>query len=1016
MFRFYHTNLENNGDIVINDNLLLMDGDIWQNCRSFLQGFDQKKRHVIELIPVRDAEGELTAYGYQDHEANRELRMLRELRENAQALQFTDIFPEYQEVIIWGCNELAFFFAEYLKEQGITVSVIGQYWNCFGYETCGQRNSLGGDTALVVYAEGIPLQNNSLYETVTRSVSPEFECIDKIYEANVLEGRIHDTIGGFDEFINRLKEENEIVILGADMQAQDTYDLLMTYGIDICGFAVRDQSDAMQTLNLRGFAMQNESDEMRLGKKIMSVEEAMRILEHPVFLNYTDVHGALGEEWTEYFDYSGFERNKQYYLVRDYADIPTSNLIHVLRGKNVWLTGDAILCQLLSDYLNSIENGEVNVKFILLGERVSMEKEDILCLVIPDCFVYDADMRAERDDVFKKKLSNMKLMNYTTYFCHSYAFALVDMYLNRNGEKYTVPELSPKGILLGIIPSYCGSDFIRGILDGHPEIILFPRFSEFNDRLFWYCIRLANIESDKVVPNLREMYNVEASDRTFFSAQFWERLKILMGLKDRFTSQELFVLFHIAYTETVTEKQISDITNLVIYWEPHCVFRDESPYYALWLEDAKLRGQTMLLRRNNIARLGSWWKYRAKELSFLTFHRAIFLENPDEGENHLTYRYWTEFKMRFEDIKVNPKEKLMEICEQLEIEWSDNMLHTTSGGEGYISCGSMDFELRPVFNKYENYFSSFDRFRIYIASSAYQKKYGYSYDDCLSFSRRELLDMFMKPFLFEKTFDGKNRHKILEYIKNHDKLILYGIGNNCQGLLRLVDESVKRRLLYSDKKAESESVIFRGRNVIAPRELSSVYKDYNILVTSNVYSKDIEHEFENIGIDPSRVYYIRETFELDICEWVGWQLWNVRKHMVLDDVYPEFDRFELKQTGEKYINKEIDKSTEYIRSHNKLILYGIGGECCELLELLEEETRNRLLYSDKKADSEAIVFRGKNVIAPKELCSVYKDYNILVTSSVNRRSIEYEFENMGIDSSRVYYNKGEFVEGGKVLL
>ena len=102
----------------------------------------------------------------------------------------------------------------------------------------------------------------------------------------------------------------------------------MAHGIDICGFA-----------------MQNKRDEMRLGRKIMSIEEAMGNLEHPVFLNHTGVHGALGDERTEYFDYRGYKRNEQYFVVRDYADIPTSNLIHVLYGKRVRLTGDPGLCR-----------------------------------------------------------------------------------------------------------------------------------------------------------------------------------------------------------------------------------------------------------------------------------------------------------------------------------------------------------------------------------------------------------------------------------------------------------------------------------------------------------------------------------------------------------------------------------------------------------------------------------------------------------------------------------------------
>lgn len=68
------------------------------------------------------------------------------------------------------------------------------------------------------------------------------------------------------------------------------------------------------------------------------------------------------------------------------------------------------------------------------------------------------------------------------------------------------------------------------------------------------------------------------------------------------------------------------------------------------------------------------------------------------------------------------------------------------------------------------------------------------------------------------------------------------------------------------------------------------------------------------------------------------------------------------------------------------------------------------MYSDKKAEEKSYIFQGKNVIAPRELCHVYEAYNILVTSSQYRRDIEYEFEKMGIDSSRVHYSRAEFKE------
>ena len=911
MLRFYRTNLKNDNNIAINDKSLLMDSDIWQNCRSFLQGSDHKKDHDIDLTPVKDAEGELIAYGFQDHEANRELRMLRELRENRQALQFSDIFPKYQEVVILGCNELAFFFAEYLKEQGIAVSVTGQYWNCFRYETGEQKDSLGGGTVLVIYAEGIPLQNNSLYETVIRSVSPEFECIDRIYEANVLEGRIHDTIGNFDEFIAKLKEEPEIVILGADRKAQDTYDLLMTHGIDICCFAV-----------------QNKSDELLLGRKILSIEEAMAALEHPVFLNYTEVHGALGEEWTEYFDYCGYERNKQYFLVRDYADIPTSNLIHVLHGKKVWLTGDPRLCQLLIDYLNLIENGEVTIRYTELGEKITAEEEDILCLVVPD-YQNNKDRLenkvAERKEMLGKKLTEMGFIGYTEYFVCIRCFALIDLYLNKGADKYTVTELLPKGILLGRIPNFSGNIFFRGIMDGHPEVLLLNIYSDFHNNMFYYCIRLANIDSNKVMPLFWEMYDAEASSNVFiYPVIFEERVKSLLGLKERFTSQELFVLFSIAYIEMISGRHVSDVSKYVIYWEPHFIDRNEFPFYALWLEDRKVNGNTILLCRDNMVRTGSIYNFsynRAKEhnlhpMSRPSAFRRMFLEESVwDGEN-LEYQFWTECKMRFEDVKTKPVEKLTEICEIMDIEWSDNMLHTTNFGKPMSFSkggGSIDFDLKPVFNKYEDLFTEFDRFRISIASSPYQKRYGYTYDNCLRFTRREIQEMFLKPFLFDE--------------------------------------------------------------------------------------KTMFEEPEN---------------DIDLYEWMRWQLWNIRKHMVLADVEPECDRFELEHTGDRrmdeYRQKETAKSMEYIRSHNKLILYGTGNDCLGLLKFIDKKTKDRLLYSDKKAEMEPYIFQGKNVIAPKELCSVYKDYNILVTSSLYRLNIEYEFENMGIDPSRVYYNRAEFAK------
>lgn len=900
MIRFYKGNINKSihRNVLISAECILFGKYIWNDGKEcFMKNLCDDAMGTW-LVPVESENHEVLCYTYQDNEANRELRMLKELRSSKDALQFTDVFPDYKEIVIYGCNELAVSFAGYLEGLDVAVSVIGEYWEYFGYVNSNGLDLLeGGDERLIIYAEGVPSSDSDIIHKMKKSVSPEFECIDKIYEANVLEGRIQDTTGTFEELVYRLKEEQEILILGDDRVAQDTYDLLMEHGIDIVGFGVREKKNRML-----------------LGKVVMSVTDAIQSFRNPVFLNCKDTHSALGEEWEEYFDYRGYERNKQYFLIRDYTDIPTGNLIHVLHGKRVLLTGDKWLCQLLSDYFEQTEKGEITVKYIALSEKVTIEKDDIPILVIPDYRNRLQDFGAARKDRLTQQLADMGFANYTEYFISNSSFALVENYLNRDIEKYQISELTSKGIMIGRIPSWSGNVFLRGIMDGHPEILCIP-YSDLNENLFYYCIRLAMFKADEILTNFWEMYNEEAGskDRYFNSNKFETSAKRLLRLKERFTSQELFVLFHIAYAEMLSGKMIEDITNLIIYWEPHFVSRNDFPFFALWLEDKKVNGQTIGLRRNNVVRAGSCCAREAEKMpgARTQFFKVMFLDESVWDGAKIEYHYWTEYKMRFEDIKLKPREKLTEICNLLGIAWSDNMMQTTAAGKPSAYRGSVDFDLKAVFNQYADYLSEFDRFRISIASSPYQKRYGFNYENCLKFSRRELQEMFLKPFLFEE----KN---IFEFVKKTDA----------------------------------------------------------------------------------------------IHEWMEWQLWNVRKHMILDDVQPEFGKFEVEQTAKEriaaYKQEKVNETIEYIKAHDKLIIYGTGRNCQGILGLVDEDVKAQFLYSDKKAETEPYEFLGKKVIAPGELCNAYKDYNILVTSSLCSLNIQDELERMGISPSRIFYNKAEF--------
>lgn len=877
---------------------------IWEEgrerCRYFPRGSEDRA-----VTPVLNERGETVCFSYQDNEANRELRMLRELRQRKDALQFPDVFPEYCEVLLCGCNELAAAFAEYLRELGVTVSVVGDYWEYFGWESSWEAVFTERKGRLVVYAEGLAPSAGGAEESARRSVSPEFECVDKIYEANVREGRIRDTDGGADGFFEKLRGERELLIMGTGERAQDAYDLLMAHGIDILGFAV--ETAAQDTL---------------LGKRILTVSDAMRQLRRPVFLNCDSAYGALGGEWTEFFDYRGYERNEQYFLLRDYAaDIPTSNLVHVLRGKRVLLAGDPILCDMLIRYLTEVENGQIEVRYIAWGKKVPAEPGDIRCLVVPDYRTGEKGTAQKRAREQRCALAEMSFENYSEYFVSCKPFALIDVYFNQGKEKYSIPELCPKGILLGRIPGASGNYFLRGVMDGHPDILEIP-YSDFNNNLFYYCVRLANVDPGEVLNRFWEIYGEESDERKsqFKDLEGFESsMRRYLKRKEAFTAQELFVMFHLACVEMVKGDSVQDIDRQIIYWEPHFIDRDVFPFFALWLESGRIDGQTVVLRRDNIVRTGSACK-RKSEGHWGNPYANMILDDTFFDNVQVRYHHWTEFKMRFEDIKLHPRETLGKLCSRLGIAWSDSMLRTTRNGEQPLAYrGSADFDLKAVFNRYEDFLSEFDRFRVSITSGLYQKRFGYPYESCLNFSRRELQELFLKPFLFEKVFgeNGVNhtgdtewfawrlwhvRKRMLlntvhpefgpvelkqtgealvkayflkhfegglkaavDYARGSEKLVIYGTGCDCKGLLGLMDDGTKQRAVYCDKKAVEKPYLFEGREVVPPAELCGRYQQYRILVTSSQYGREIEKEFNERGIDPGRVFYNTVEFGAISC-------------------------------------------------------------------------------------------------------------------------------------------------------
>ena len=111
MIRFYDRTLlnEDDTDFIIASKEILFDENIWQSGKEYFKhNLSSRDTETIQMLPVTDRNKELLCYAWQDNEANRELRMLRELEdalESGDVLQFRELYREIQEVIVHGCNE-----------------------------------------------------------------------------------------------------------------------------------------------------------------------------------------------------------------------------------------------------------------------------------------------------------------------------------------------------------------------------------------------------------------------------------------------------------------------------------------------------------------------------------------------------------------------------------------------------------------------------------------------------------------------------------------------------------------------------------------------------------------------------------------------------------------------------------------------------------------------------------------------------------------------------------------------
>lgn len=741
---------------------LVWNKNIWENAREYC------KRHpgsgTEYLIPVLDENNQLFCFAYEDLDANREVRMLRELTELPDLLQFTDIYTDYKCVKIHEFNELAYFFAKYLERLGITVEVTGTMWRDF---FDGRKCNVQDYECFTVYAEGIDGKKRNWRENLLRSVSVEFECIDKIFEENLKRGLIKDADGNCESLIAKLQDIETLAIVGIDIEAQDAYDYLMQMGIEVCCFvAERNKISGRKLLN----------------KPVFTFRECVKKYgNNIVFIDNYGQHSTFGCSMNgvynvDYLDYLGYERNRKFFMLRDYIRVKGNSLKVVLKNQKIVLTGDIYLCERLIDYYKKnidvncqlrfgvIPDKKVKKTRMELADVIELEKDTLILVVVPEYLGWTRNDGEEEKRKIMAYLDSHNFINYTDYFSYAKTWIILESEIE---NKYPLDSLRVNRVVLGSIESCCGYSFFKGLLDNHPYIMMM-NFESFDIDLFWFCVRLAGKTADEVISVFELLFN------SVWWLEKWEQknafIKILSDTLGKssycYTSQQLFILFHIAYMRLYGRK-IENIGEMIIYWAPH-LSSIQIERYEQWLSADNMPCDIVNVVRNICMSKGSRIK-GCLELNWSSTN-YIYRIAIEHYDNNMDFCMDNRIVLRFEDIKCNPKEELSELCKKLEIPWSDSLMSTThhDGKTHTYNNGKKDvrdFDLTPVYNNYEEYFSEFDRFRITLICASWQKQHGYPYADILAFSRRELQEMFLKEFRFANrgSFDS-DESRLLFYI------------------------------------------------------------------------------------------------------------------------------------------------------------------------------------------------------------------------------------------------------------
>ncbi|WP_420539530.1 hypothetical protein ACN92M_23970 [Paenibacillus polymyxa] len=342
-----------------------------------------------------------------------------------------------------------------------------------------------------------------------------------------------------------------------------------------------------------------------------------------------------------------------------------------------------------------------------------------------------------------------------------------------------------------------GSIYFGSLMDGHDEIISIPPgviYDPFPKLYALFCSQKGKVTMDELVAALSTTYTtisyndwiqMKAGNNNDvypedYTTRFADKIRQLLEAEQKRTHgliSEKFLIRLMHYSHYVAIGHEMDLAGK----SPYILNHTHTDNYLSIKKYNKLFTNTLNLMtiRDTIQTMGSMMEaYRREQDGKLQGKQVIHLLTYF-SLNHILMDSSLASRMLLipiEKINLDTAIIMKKLAWKLQISWNDSLLESTLNGQLlYDAYGYKDkatFEHGPritgIAKRYEQYFNSFDRFRLEVLFHPMLSRWGYESQDVLEHGL--LKELSLQPFKFEQFIQFKDEHQKIKFQKTFSKV------------------------------------------------------------------------------------------------------------------------------------------------------------------------------------------------------------------------------------------------------